>query len=197
MKISFLNLLFALFIIVSLFCSCKQKLSHDEALNYYSSIITEVNKAISETDSYIGNQVALQSELKNLTVSSALNNRPAPSNKSIPDPLKFQHNLFLKNINENIEALQKVIEKDNHIHLKLKSITYLTKTKELHIMLFQNTLKSLSDPILTENQNSSKKLIEESIKNDWKKHSNIFIKSVQEYQRKYNISDDEAKKYDL
>ena len=131
------------------------------------------------------------------TVSFTIFNTNNTPNKLKIDSLKNQYQHLINYLDSNIETLNVIAETDKQLNLKGKWINYLKKTKGVYSNRFTETLELLNNKkgSITEDQNKSTKIIRKKMEEDLDVYFKNVMRSVQEYQRKYNITDEDLKQY--
>lgn len=172
--------------------SCNTKLSHEDAVKYYFSILNLVNKANNETSLYFIDEM-------NIMGSSEINDTTLILNNHKIDSLNKRFKKFISYLDSNIEALNNVPETDKSINLKLNGIAYLKQNKDFCIQMSKWDLDTVAehDENRIEDQTASRNLIHEVMKNDLNNYWDIFLKSSDEYIKKHLITNEELKKNNL
>jgi hypothetical protein len=146
---------------------------------------------IQETNFYIGDAVNIEQSMLNSIVNSALNHTAKPSNAVKIDSLKSLHQELMKYMDSTIKILSAVVEIDKQINLKSKALAYLNRAKEFFSESFQKTIK----PFIQESmevadvQKNTENLSLILTKEDLDLNRLQFMKSVQEFENKYHITD--------
>jgi hypothetical protein len=189
MKVFSIQVLLFLFLQILLLNSCKSKLTHKEASEYYNAVNNIVDKVTHESSQYIIDQMPIEGEIMNSITKSMLNDPPIHLDTFKIEVYKKRYQQFKIYLDSLKITLSAIKETDKTINLQRNAIEYINKQLDFHTEAFQNNIKTYSDYASTsegENENSrsiSLKVLKENLD----RSTNDLIESSTQYAIKYGI----------
>lgn len=120
--------------------SCKQKVTHSDAVEYLNSVNSLVGKAAKESSQYIVYKVKFFEGIANSSIQSTSNDLPAHFDTAKLEVFKDKHQRYNSYLDSLLNVLYKIDEIDKSINLKAKAIQYIKHQLELHNEDFQSNL---------------------------------------------------------
>jgi hypothetical protein len=170
--------------------SCGQTSSHQEDLNYYTTIALQMKDIVPKVQNFW--------ERMKQGVLSAKQNQDQKLDKPTLDTLKGSLTKILTDLDSKIKKINSLNETDKNLNLKQTVAIYLEETKQLQQTAIPKVLELLENGLnkITDEQ-------KEAVKQFSEKGQELQIKSTQiedlslEYQKKHNITSNELDKYGL
>ena len=183
-----INLFIATFLLS--LTSCGQKASHQQAIDYITSIGTQMLDSKSKIETF-------WDEMKSgmLTARQSSNHQ---LDKPQVDTLQNHLDTIVADINSKIQKLKAISEVDKDLNLKDRTIAYLTEARQLQenaIPVILQLLTNGLDKITDEQRVALKNFMEEGGK--MQQESIELQNAVLDYYKKYNITDEEINKNGL
>lgn len=170
--------------------SCGQTSSHQDDLNYYTTIALQIKDIVPEVQSF-------WQQMKQ-GVLSAKENQNQKLDKPTLDTLKGSLARILNDLDAKIKKINSLKETDKSLNYRQTVATYLEETKELQQTAIPKILELLENGLdkITDEQ-------KEALKQFSAKAQQLQIQSTRigdlslEYQKKHNITNNELDKYGL